>query len=140
MTTENTPTITPARCAKGKVVMHCPTDGSGYKTRAARLAEAFGGRWVHRSHGYVMAPSRAAEVLRLWGINWDAHTRMFTYDKRKTAELLIPPKTYGIDPRDPDPARVGIFRNHNCAQCHDGMKPCKRGNPNQCDYPHARND
>lgn len=85
------PTIAPARYAKGKVVMHCPSDSSGYKTRAANLAEAFGGRWVGRSNGYVMAPGRAAAALDHWQRGFDAHVRMFTHDKRKTAELLIPP-------------------------------------------------
>lgn len=90
--TDGTPSVAPAHHAKDKVVMHCPSDGSGYKTRAARLAEAFGGRWVNRSHGYVMAPGRAAAALEHWHRGFDAHTRMFTSDKRKTAELLIPPK------------------------------------------------
>lgn len=81
----------PARYVKGKVVMNCPSDGTGCKTRAARLAEAFGGRYVNRSHGYVMAPGRAAAALDHWERGYDAHTRMFVYDKRKTPELLIPP-------------------------------------------------
>jgi hypothetical protein len=45
-----------------------------------------------------------------------------------------------IDPRDPDPKREGFFRDHNCWRCKSGEKPCANGNPNQCDYPHARND
>lgn len=45
-----------------------------------------------------------------------------------------------IDPRDPDPSRPGIFRDHNCYRCKDGTQPCVKGNPNQCEYPHARND
>lgn len=45
-----------------------------------------------------------------------------------------------LDPRDPDPTRDGIFRNHNCWRCNHGAKPCPFGHPNQCEYPHARND
>ena len=45
-----------------------------------------------------------------------------------------------VDPRDPDPSRPGVFRDHNCARCHSGKEPCVTGNPNQCEYPHARND
>ena len=45
-----------------------------------------------------------------------------------------------IDPRDPDPTREGIFRNHNCWKCKDGAQPCAQGDPWECDYPHARND
>jgi hypothetical protein len=33
-----------------------------------------------------------------------------------------------------------MFRGHNCAYCRDGALPCKQGTPNQCGYPHARND
>jgi hypothetical protein len=33
-----------------------------------------------------------------------------------------------------------MFRDHNCAYCGSGQKPCKQGNPSQCEYPHARND
>lgn len=44
------------------------------------------------------------------------------------------------DPRDPDPTRDGIFRLHNCWRCKDGAEPCKSGNANRCEYPHARND
>ncbi|MCG3776524.1 MAG: hypothetical protein JW395_3383 [Nitrospira sp.] len=44
------------------------------------------------------------------------------------------------DPRDPDPTREGIFRDHNCWRCEHGKKPCKNGNPSNCEYPHARND
>jgi len=44
------------------------------------------------------------------------------------------------DARDPDYSRSGIFVHHNCWRCLDGKMPCVRGNPSQCDYPHARND
>jgi hypothetical protein len=44
------------------------------------------------------------------------------------------------DPRDPDPSRPGIFRDHNCWKCKDGANPCAEGNPRQCQYPFARND
>lgn len=94
--TEKAPTTSPARYAKGKVVMTCPSDGSGWKTRAMRLAEAHGGRYVNRSHGYVMAPSSAAKALELWHRGFDAHTRMFATDKRRTKDLLIPPESQGV--------------------------------------------
>lgn len=45
-----------------------------------------------------------------------------------------------VDPRDPDHSRTGIFVNHNCFRCRDGALPCKTGNPNRCEFPHARND
>lgn len=46
----------------------------------------------------------------------------------------------GVDPRDPDPTREGIFRDHNCWKCGDGERPCPAGNPGACEFPHARND
>ena len=45
-----------------------------------------------------------------------------------------------VDPRDPDYSRKGIFIHHNCYRCNDGTLPCVRGNPNSCEFPHARND
>lgn len=45
-----------------------------------------------------------------------------------------------VDPRDPDPSREGIFRDHNCWKCGSGARPCANGSPNRCDQPQARND
>ena len=45
-----------------------------------------------------------------------------------------------LDPRDPDPSREGIFRDHNCWRCGHGARPCVNGSPNRCDQPQARND
>ena len=44
------------------------------------------------------------------------------------------------DPREPDPTKTGIFRDHNCYRCKDGERPCVQGSPNRCEFPHARND
>lgn len=44
------------------------------------------------------------------------------------------------DPRDPDPTKVGIFRDHRCWKCDDGARPCVAGVPTRCEYPRARND
>lgn len=45
-----------------------------------------------------------------------------------------------LDPRDPDPSREGIFRNHNCSYCRSGELPCREGDANRCSNPMARND
>lgn len=42
--------------------------------------------------------------------------------------------------RDRPPEAQGIFRDHNCAYCANGAKPCRQGSPSQCEYPHAKND
>lgn len=89
--TEQAPTFAEARYVKGKVVMCCPPDSSGYKTRAMRLAAAHGARWSRRS-GYVMSPTSAAKAVALWHAGYDAYIRVFTSDKRRAKELLIPPK------------------------------------------------
>lgn len=67
-------TITPARYAKGKMVIRPTSDGTGFKTRAACLAGAkgIGGKWVHRSGGYTVSPSAAALFERLYADGWDA--------------------------------------------------------------------
>lgn len=44
------------------------------------------------------------------------------------------------DPRDPDPTKEGMFRDHNCWKCKDGALLCVVGEPRRCEYPHARND
>jgi hypothetical protein len=36
--------------------------------------------------------------------------------------------------------RRGIFRDHSCYRCKDGVLPCVRGNAGNCGFPHARND
>lgn len=67
-------TITPARYAKGKMVIRPTSNGTGFKTRAARLAEAkgIGGKWVHRSGGYNVSPSAAKRFEKLYAEGWDA--------------------------------------------------------------------
>lgn len=66
--------IRPARYAKGKMVIKTKSDGSGLKTRAARLAEArgIGGKWVNRSGGYTVSVSAAKRFAKLYAEGWDA--------------------------------------------------------------------
>lgn len=59
---------------------------------------------------------------------------------RLRAKRLANADAAKLDPRDPDHSREGIFVHHNCARCSDGKRPCVKGNPRQCEYPHARND
>lgn len=44
-----------------------------------------------------------------------------------------------IEERRLDKVGQGIFENHSCWKCHDGLNPCVQG-PGGCEYPHARND
>lgn len=70
-------TITPARYAKGQMVVRTIADGSGYKTRAAYLLEALNARYVGRSNGYVLSPAKADKFARLYDAGFDARMRMF---------------------------------------------------------------
>jgi hypothetical protein len=65
------PNFSPARYAKGKVVVQCPSK-DGYKTRAARLAAALPGYWSNRSKGYIMSPTAAAKLKALYAAGKDA--------------------------------------------------------------------
>jgi hypothetical protein len=58
--------ILPARYARGKVAAHVASDGSGWKTAAARLAENVGGRWTHRERAYIMSQRQADRLLKLY--------------------------------------------------------------------------
>jgi hypothetical protein len=86
-------TIVPARYAKNLWVIKPRSDGSGFKTRAARLAEALNGRWVHRSGGYHVSKARADRFKMLYAAGFDAHIKFdFRYGPKRTeADLLIPP-------------------------------------------------
>lgn len=64
--------VRPARYAKGKMAVQCPSPDV-YKTRAARLAEALArGRYTGREGAYIMSPGRAAKFERLYALGWDA--------------------------------------------------------------------
>lgn len=65
------PTIWAARYSKGNVLAKC-LSVDGFKTRAARLAEALRGRYTGREKGYVMSPTKAEKLLRLYAEGWDA--------------------------------------------------------------------
>jgi heat shock protein HspQ len=59
-------------------------------------------------------------------------------ERADTSQVVVPLRK--LDPRDPDPSRPGIFRDHNCWRCRDGKLPCAQGHPNRCGNPIARND
>jgi hypothetical protein len=66
------PLIKAARYAKGKMAVHCPSDGSGIKTRAMRLCSAVSARWSNREKAYIMSPSAAERVKSLYEAGSDA--------------------------------------------------------------------
>ena len=76
--------ISNARYAKGKTAVRIQSDGTGWKTRAQRLASAkgIGGRWSNREKAYIMSQTAAQKLLRLFLAGWD--TNPFT------SELIEP--------------------------------------------------
>lgn len=69
--------IVDARYAEGKKVIQAKDSRDGYKGRASYLAEALGGRWVHRSGGYVISPAGAAKFEKLFAAGFDAISPIF---------------------------------------------------------------
>lgn len=66
-------TITPARYAKGMMAVNCKADGSGWKTRAMRLAEYFSNdRYSHSEHSYIMSPAAAKKFELAYAGGWSA--------------------------------------------------------------------
>lgn len=48
--------VAKARYSKAMMVLMCTSDGTGFMTRAHRLAEHFGRRYTKRENGYIMSP------------------------------------------------------------------------------------
>lgn len=62
--------IKPARYAKGKLIVCCPSP-DGWKTRAGRLASAIAPYYTGREHGYSMSKRQADQFERLFAEGWD---------------------------------------------------------------------
>lgn len=58
-------TLLPARYRKGHSVIQCASDGSGFKTHLMHALEKLGGKWVHRSRGYVLPEKKAKRVFAI---------------------------------------------------------------------------
>lgn len=65
-------TVAKARYAKGMMAVSTPSNGTGFKTRAMRLACALKGRWSGRERCYIMSPSKAAKMRELFDAGRDA--------------------------------------------------------------------
>ena len=69
--TKLAPYIGKARYAKGKMAVHCPSDGTCYRTYAMTLCSQQAGRYSGREKAYIMSP-RAAERVRAAYAEWAA--------------------------------------------------------------------
>jgi hypothetical protein len=79
MTTPTDYTILPARHAKGKMKIQCRNDGTGYKNRCHRVAEALArGRYTGRENAYILSPAAAKRFERLYAEGYDAS--VITYE------------------------------------------------------------
>ena len=79
------PTFAPARYAKGKVLVQCPSNQTGSKTRAMRLASALSGKWSNRCKGYIMSPGGAAKLKAHYEAGRDAELG----DKRGVLDWVL---------------------------------------------------
>ena len=64
-------TAKPARYAKGMMALHCESDGSGFKTRAMRIASALNARWSNRERAYIISPSKLAKFEAIFAAERD---------------------------------------------------------------------
>jgi hypothetical protein len=64
-------TISAARYAQNKIAIRCPSDGTGMKTRAARLCEGLGGKWTHRCEAHILSTAAAWRFIGLIGTSAD---------------------------------------------------------------------
>ena len=63
------------------------------------------------------------------------------YDDPEAPQMVGCEDCGGTGLRAQKPEPVGIFRDHRCWKCDDGRRKCvTTGGPNNCGYPHARND
>jgi hypothetical protein len=77
-----------------------------------------------------------AEITKDWCLNMaakegDAEIGAGRLARDPAMEKAMGPRQNPLHP---------MFRHHNCGWCLDGKRPCKQGNPSQCEFPHARND
>lgn len=65
-------TVSKARYAKGMMLVRPVNDGTGTKTRSARLCVALRARWTNRERGYVMSLAKVEKLRDLVSDGADA--------------------------------------------------------------------
>lgn len=66
------PIVGNARYARGKAAVHCPSNGSGNKTRAMRLCAAVASRYTNRERAYIMSHAAAKRIVDAYNAGKDA--------------------------------------------------------------------
>lgn len=80
----------PYRYAPGKMALQIPSNGTGYKQRAHRLAEAIGFRWVGRARGYVGSTTQVDRLRRLHAAGWDSHLMLWAREDYSAHRTDLP--------------------------------------------------
>lgn len=83
-------TASPYRYAAGKMSVQLPTNGTGYKQRAHRLAEAIGFRWVGRARAYIGSSHQVDRLQRLYAAGWDAHLMLWAREDYRASRTDLP--------------------------------------------------
>lgn len=87
--------ISKARYAQNSVAVKCPSVGM-FKSRAARVVEAIGGRWSNREKSYILASTKEERLRKLIAEGYDGIVR-FT-EKRNGAYQM---KMVLVSPENP---------------------------------------
>jgi len=83
--TESMPIVKQARYAKGMALVICPSNGSGWRTRASFLCEKVNGRYSNREGGWIMSPRKMQKVLRAWTLGTIRERRLVNKECEVTA-------------------------------------------------------
>jgi hypothetical protein len=73
--------VSDARYSKGRKVLRVFDNTEGMKGRCAFLAEALGGKWVHRSKGYSMSAAAVLKFNILYEKGFHGHMRVIKGEK-----------------------------------------------------------
>lgn len=98
-------TISKARYAKGKMKIHIPATGCGFKNRAMRLADAIArGRYSGREQAWIVSPTAAKKFETLFTQGWDACVMTYKLeapDPKTNSTLDAPTQSASNSAADP---------------------------------------
>lgn len=108
-------TVAKARYAKAMMVIQCASkaDGSGFKTRAHRLAEYFGRRYTNREKGYLMSRRAVGRFKEAYAEGQDVNLVTGKLDGKK------------INP-GPERERLGLLSDREIEEWHRSIDKARR--------------
>lgn len=120
MSDGSTPTSAPfniakARYAKAMMVIQCApnANGTGFKTRAHRLAEYFGRRYTRREHGYLMSRRAVGRLKEAYADGQDVDPVTGKLDGKKL--------NVGLERE-----RLGLLSDREIEEWHRGIDKARR--------------